>query len=77
MWFKVKDGTPGDARMSTHLVEVDHFVSADKNMVRIGKRCRDQAPFALADSHLIPSGRPGVEKLIKTIRGLVQNQPKK
>ncbi|OZI46939.1 PIN domain-containing protein [Bordetella genomosp. 5] len=66
-WHKVTDGTPGDSRLATHLVEVDQFVSADKNFVRFAERCRVEAPFRLAQARRISGGREGVDQLLALV----------
>lgn len=52
-FHKVTDGTPVDAQISTYLLDVDLFLSADKNFVRFAQRCRDEAPFMLARAELV------------------------
>ena len=66
-WHKVTDGSPGDSRLATHLVEVDRFVSADKNFVRFAERCRAEAPFQVASATRIAGGRAGVDELLALI----------
>lgn len=66
-WHKVTDGTPGDSRLATHLVEVDQFVSADKNFIRFADRCRDEAPFSLAHARRVSGGRDGVDQLLALV----------
>jgi hypothetical protein len=66
-WHKVTDGTPGDSRLATHLAEVDQFVSADKNFVRFAERCRDEAPFRLAQARCVSGGRDGVDQLLALV----------
>jgi len=69
MYRKVTPGTPGDAAMSTFLVEVDLFVSADKNFVELVNRCRKEAPFPVASAQRISGGTAGIEELMKLISG--------
>jgi hypothetical protein len=69
-WHKVTDGTPGDSRLATHLAEVDQFISADKNFVRFAERCRDEAPFRLAQGKRISAGRDGVDQLLALVAAL-------
>ncbi|WP_404303077.1 hypothetical protein [Alicycliphilus denitrificans] len=66
-WHKVTDGTPGDSRLATHLVEVDQFVSADKNFIRCADRCRDEAPFSIAHARRVSGGRDGVDQLLALV----------
>lgn len=68
-WHKITDGTPGDSRLATHLVEVDHFISADKNFVRFAERCRAEAPFPTAIATRIHGGREGVDEILRLISG--------
>ncbi|WP_201640924.1 hypothetical protein [Paraburkholderia metrosideri] len=56
-WHKVTDGTPGDSRLATHLVEADRIISADKNFVRFSERCRAEAPFKTGQAIAVPAGR--------------------
>ncbi len=69
-WHKVTDGTPGDSRLATHLAEVDQFISADKNFVRFAERCRNEAPFRLAQGKGISGGRVGVDELLALVSAL-------
>ncbi|WP_081087772.1 hypothetical protein [Burkholderia stagnalis] len=66
-WHKVTDGTPGDSRLSTHLVEADVFVTADKNMARFSERCRSEAPFPVARSVTVPGARAGVDETLRLV----------
>lgn len=63
-WHRVTPGTPVDAQLATHLVEADHFISADKNFVRFAQRCQEEAPFSVATAHLISGGDKGVGELL-------------
>ena len=66
-WHKITDGTPDDSKLATHLVEVDHFISADKNFVRFAERCRAEAPFPTAIATRISGGREGVDEILRLI----------
>ena len=66
-WHKVTNGTPGDSRLATHLVEADRIISADKNFVRFADRCRAEAPFETGQAIAVPSGCEGVIETIKLI----------
>jgi hypothetical protein len=63
-WHKVTPGTPGDASLSTHLIESDVVVSADKNFVRFAERCHREAPFASAKPHLVRGGSGCAEDIL-------------
>jgi hypothetical protein len=63
-WHRVTDGTPMDSQLSTHLVETDLFVSADRNFVRFAQRCKSDAPFDLARAQRVSAGRAGVDELL-------------
>jgi hypothetical protein len=54
--YKVSDGTPGDAQLGTYLLDVDMMLSADKVFVRIAEKCREDAPFAIAEPMLCGHG---------------------
>lgn len=42
---KVTDGNPYDSAIAVHLIDVDIFVSADKNFVSMVNQIQDEAPF--------------------------------
>ncbi len=67
-WHRVTPGTPVDAQMSTHLVEADYFVSADKNFVRFAQRCYEESPFSVAMPQLISGGNAGVADLLHFLK---------
>lgn len=64
---KITDGTPTDAAIAVHAVDVDLIVSADKNFVSMVNRCNDEAPFKMGRGLLVQSGRSGVEQLFNFI----------
>jgi hypothetical protein len=63
-FHKVTDGTPADNQLGTHLVEADVMLSADKNLVRIAERCREEAPFPMARSFLVAAGSRAAEAVL-------------
>ncbi|MFO0574305.1 MAG: hypothetical protein U1A78_09915 [Polyangia bacterium] len=63
-FHKVTPGTPVDSQLSSHLVDVDKVVSADRNFVRFAQKCREDAPFPLAQPFLISGGTRAVENLL-------------
>jgi hypothetical protein len=65
---RVTDGTPADCQLGTYLVDVDAFVTADKIFHSIATKCREDAPFPLAASHLLPAGVAAVEPLLDLVR---------
>lgn len=67
LFYKVTDGTPGDAQLGSYATEVDMIVSADRRFVRMCQQCRREAPFAVAEARLIPAGRDGVEQLLEIV----------
>lgn len=69
-FFKVTTGTPVDSQLSSHLVDVDLVVSADRNFVRFAQKCFDDAPFAVAKAVSISGGAQGVTELLKLLRGV-------
>ena len=68
-WRTVTPGTPGDCSLATHLVEVDDFITTDKNFANFGQRCRTEAPFRTATVSWIPGGRNGVDEALRAIAG--------
>lgn len=50
---RVTNGTPADQQIATYLPDVDLFLSADRNLVRIANECRNAAPFPLATASLV------------------------
>lgn len=66
-WHKVTDGTPGDSRLATHLVEADRFITADKTFANFAERCRAEAPFPTAIACRVPGGREGVDETLRLI----------
>lgn len=66
-WHKVTTGTPGDARLATHLVDADVIISADKNFVHFSERCREEAPFKIGKTMRAQAHRPGVDQVLKWV----------
>ncbi|WP_223507741.1 hypothetical protein [Pseudomonas sp. BF-B-25] len=66
-WHKVTTGTPGDARLATHLVDADVIISADKNFVRFAERCRDEAPFEIGKTLCAQANRAGVDEVLQWV----------
>ena len=64
---KTTDGTPTDAAIAVHLMDVDVIVSADKNFVFMANRMHDEAPFSMGRAFPIESGRGGIEQLFQFI----------
>jgi hypothetical protein len=69
-FHKITSGTPGDSQLSSHLIDVDVVMSADKNFIRFVKQCRKDAPFPIAQEYLISAGSAGVEEVINYMRKL-------
>lgn len=69
-FHKITSGTPGDSQLSSHLIDVDVVMSADKNFIRFAKQCRQDAPFSIAQEYLISAGSTGVEEVIQHMREL-------
>lgn len=67
-FYKVTNGTPVDSQLSSHLIDVDIVVSADKNFVRFIEQCRKDAPFSIAKGYLIPGGEAAVEEVLRYLR---------
>lgn len=66
-FHKITDGTPADSQLSTYLVDVDVMLSADKNFVRFAERCRQEAPFLMGCSTLVPGGEDAVDAVIAAL----------
>ncbi len=64
---RVTDGTPVDAQLGTYLIEADLMLSADKIMVLIAERCREDAPFRIAESKVVPGGTAAVASVLRAI----------
>jgi len=64
-FHKITSGTPGDSQLSSHLIDVDVVMSADKNFIRFVKQCRKDAPFQIAQEYLISAGSIGVEEVMR------------
>lgn len=69
-FHKVTPGNPADSQLSSHLVDVDAIVSADRNFVRFAQKCFDDSPFPLAQPYLIPGGSNAVGDLFALLRDL-------
>jgi len=66
--YAVSDGTPVDAQIGCYLVEVDLLLSADKTMVSIAQKCKDDAPFVVAESLRVPGGGACVDAVLEQLR---------
>lgn len=62
-FHKVTHGTPADSQISSHLVDVDVVVSSDGNFVSFAQKCREDAPFPLAQPYRVRGGAEGVTDL--------------
>ncbi|MFT5716340.1 MAG: hypothetical protein ACI9T7_000515 [Oleiphilaceae bacterium] len=69
-FHKITSGTPGDSQLSSHLIDVDVVMSADRNFIRFTKQCRKDAPFTIAQEYLISAGADGVEEVFRHFREL-------
>jgi hypothetical protein len=67
MWRSITPGSPVDSQLSTHLVDADWVVSADKNFVSMADRCHREAPFRTARARLAKGNRDGVVELLEWI----------
>lgn len=66
--YKLTPGTPVDAQIGTYLMDCDLLLSADKDMVRISQKCREDAPFPVGASELVPAGTGCVEAVLRQLR---------
>lgn len=64
---KITDGNPTDAQIAVHLVDIDYFISADKNFVSILSKCYEEAPFKIANPLLVNAGNAGVDQFFQMI----------
>lgn len=62
--YAVTDGTPVDAQIASYLLDADLLLSADKTMVRIAEKCREDAPFKIATSQRVPGGNACVDAVL-------------
>lgn len=69
-FHKITSGTPGDSQLSSHLIDVDVVMSADRNFIRFAEQCRKDAPFTIAQEYLISGGACGVQNVFDHIRKL-------
>ena len=66
-WRKTTPGTPRDAQLSVHLVDVDVLATSDKNLAHVVRRCNAEAPFPCAAALQLPGGTGAVEGLIRAL----------
>jgi hypothetical protein len=69
-FHKVTSGTPIDTQLSSHLIDVDVVMSADRNFIRFINQCRKDAPFSIAQEYLISGGADGVDEVFNYLREL-------
>lgn len=69
-FHKVTPGSPVDSQLSAHLVDVDAVISADRNFIRFAQQCRTDAPFHVAQAHIVPGGPSAVASVLETLRNL-------
>jgi hypothetical protein len=69
-YHKVTSGTPIDSQLSSHLIDVNVVMSADRNFIKFTEKCRMDAPFSIAQEHLVPGGSDGVVEVLKYLRNL-------
>jgi hypothetical protein len=67
---KVTDGNPIDAAISTHLVDVDAVVSADKNFITAVNRIHTEAIFKTARGFQVSAGKAGMDELFSLLAAL-------
>jgi len=64
---RVTGGTPVDAQLGTYLLDADLLLSADKILVNIAGRCRQDAPFPIAASKIVPSAAGAVASVLELL----------
>ena len=67
-FHKVTSGTPIDSQLSSHLIDVDVVMSADRNFIRFAKQVRIDAPFPTAHEYLVSGGSDGVAEVLNCMR---------
>lgn len=68
MFMKVTPGTPGDAQLSTYLLEADYVVSADRNFIRMIDMLRPYSPCQVALTKLVKGDSAAVGETIAFIK---------
>ncbi len=76
LYAKWSSGTPADEQLSSHLIDVDHVVSADRGFIRLVGDIGAQAPFEIANGHQVSGGIDGAEALISLIKNDEFQKPK-
>jgi hypothetical protein len=69
-FHKVTAGTPADAQLSSHLVDVDVVMSADKNFIRFAIKCKEDAPFHTAQPYLVEGGENAIDHVKARLESL-------
>lgn len=69
-FHKVTSGNPIDTQLSSHLIDVDVVMSADRNFIRFISQCRKDAPFFIAQEYLISGGADAVDEVFNYLREL-------
>jgi hypothetical protein len=69
-FHKATTGNPADSQLSSHLLDVDVLVSADRNFVRFAEKCRADAAFAVAQAQLVAGGVNAVSELLALLARL-------
>ncbi len=64
-WQKPTDGSPGDSRLATHLIDADYFVTADKNFAKCLDKVHTEAPFGTGKPMMVSGGITGIEELLQ------------
>lgn len=67
-FHKVTSGNPADSQLSSHLVDVDVLISADQNFVRFAEKCRADAPFRVAQAHLVSGSVNAASEVLTLVR---------
>ena len=65
---KWSPGTPGDAQLSSHLVDGEFFLSADKRLVAAFTEIADQEIIPTAKPIRTRAGTEGVEDVLSVLR---------
>jgi hypothetical protein len=68
LFYRVSDGTPGDAQLATYLLDADVVISADKNFLRITDVIRPYSEFPIASTKLVAAETKGIMETLDFIQ---------
>jgi hypothetical protein len=71
---KVTDGTPCDAQLATYLFSCDHFLTYDRTLCEILRKCQVAAPTPMAATTWIPTGPSPIDNLVIVLDRIRQSR---